>query len=76
MHTNPDRYKLNVPDVLNGAIFNEEHDSMVIVRDIEVHSLCEHHLVPFFGKVIALLSPARFYLPHFSDVPFFHSVCV
>eukprot|EP00035_Acanthoeca_spectabilis_P020574 m.433605 g.433605 ORF g.433605 m.433605 type:complete len:205 (-) comp17596_c0_seq1:1289-1903(-) len=44
-------YKESVENVLNEAVFHEKHDSMVVVRDIEVHSLCEHHLVPFFGKV-------------------------
>lgn len=44
-------YQENVRDIVNGAIFQENHNEMVIVKDIEVFSMCEHHLVPFNGKM-------------------------
>lgn len=44
-------YDEKISDVLNDAIFDEDHDEMVIVRDIEMFSMCEHHMVPFIGKV-------------------------
>jgi GTP cyclohydrolase I len=44
-------YGLSVEDVIRGAIFDEDHHNMVIVKDIEMYSLCEHHMLPFFGKV-------------------------
>ncbi len=43
-------YEEHVPDIINGALFPIEYDEMVIVRDIDFYSLCEHHLLPFFGK--------------------------
>lgn len=43
-------YEQQVEEVLNGAIFAEEYDDMIIVKNIEFASLCEHHLLPFLGK--------------------------
>ena len=43
-------YSLEVDEVVGDAVFAEAHESMVMVRDIELYSLCEHHLLPFFGK--------------------------
>ncbi|KAJ7891165.1 GTP cyclohydrolase I [Mycena leptocephala] len=44
-------YEEQLTDILNNAVFAENHDEMVLVRDIDISSLCEHHLVPFTGKV-------------------------
>lgn len=43
-------YALDVAKVVGDAVFEESHENMVVVRDIEMYSLCEHHLLPFFGK--------------------------
>lgn len=44
-------YDKDVDEVLNGAIFNEKYDEMVLVKNIDFYSLCEHHMLPFYGKV-------------------------
>jgi GTP cyclohydrolase I len=44
-------YQRNIDHLLNGALFPIEYDEMVIVKDIDFFSMCEHHLLPFFGKV-------------------------
>jgi GTP cyclohydrolase IA len=43
-------YKMNPEEIIGKAIFHEECNHMIIVRDIEVYSMCEHHMLPFFGK--------------------------
>ena len=43
-------YDMSVAQVVGDAVFDEQHESMVMVRDIELYSLCEHHMLPFFGK--------------------------
>jgi GTP cyclohydrolase I len=43
-------YHESVDDLVRGAIFEEPHESMILVRDVEIYSLCEHHLLPFFGR--------------------------
>jgi GTP cyclohydrolase I len=52
-------YEKDVHDVLNDALFVEEYDEMVVVKDIDFFSLCEHHLLPFFGKCYVAYMPNR-----------------
>ncbi len=43
-------YDMNPTEILRGALFDVDYDEMVIVKDVEIYSLCEHHLLPFFGR--------------------------
>ncbi|TVR80732.1 MAG: GTP cyclohydrolase I FolE [Chitinophagaceae bacterium] len=43
-------YQMDPAKILESAVFDEDHNEMVVVKDIEVYSLCEHHILPFFGK--------------------------
>ena len=43
-------YQLNPDEIIESALFHEDYSEMVIVKDIEVYSMCEHHMLPFFGK--------------------------
>ena len=52
-------YRKDVDELFNEAYFDEEYDEMVLVKDIEFYSLCEHHLLPFFGKVHVAYLPRR-----------------
>ena len=53
-------YKLKPEEVLNGAVFEQPYDEMVILHNIDFYSLCEHHLIPFFGKChVAYLPKGR-----------------
>jgi GTP cyclohydrolase IA len=66
-------YQRNVADVINGAVYAEAYEEMVLVRDIDVYSLCEHHLLPFYGKAhVAYLPRGRIVglskLPRIVDV--------
>ena len=61
-------YGANIDDVLNNALFTVDYSEMVIVRDIDFYSLCEHHLLPFFGKCHVAYIPQR-YVIGLSKIP-------
>ncbi|MBZ5728011.1 MAG: GTP cyclohydrolase I FolE [Acidobacteriia bacterium] len=53
-------YRMDLEKIVNGALYEVQYDEMVVVRDIEFFSLCEHHMLPFFGKMhVAYLPKAR-----------------
>lgn len=53
-------YLLNPDDIIKSAIFAEEYKQMVIVKDIEIYSMCEHHMIPFYGKAHVAYIPNGF----------------
>lgn len=50
MHFLTQGYEMDALEILRGALFDENHNQMVIVKDIELYSLCEHHMLPFYGR--------------------------
>lgn len=52
-------YQMNVEQILNGALYEVKYDEMVVVRDIEFFSLCEHHMLPFYGKMHVAYLPRK-----------------
>jgi GTP cyclohydrolase I len=52
-------YRMKVEDVFNQALFAEDYDEMVVVKDIDYFSMCEHHLIPFFGKAHIAYMPRK-----------------
>jgi len=52
-------YGADLREIVNGALFNVEYDAMVVVKDIEFFSLCEHHMLPFFGRMHVAYLPQR-----------------
>ena len=52
-------YRMDIRKIVNGALFEVKYDEMVVVKDIEFFSLCEHHLLPFFGKIHVAYLPRK-----------------
>jgi len=58
MHFLTHGYELNADEILKSALFHEDHSEMIIIKDIELYSLCEHHMLPFFGKAHVAYIPS------------------
>jgi GTP cyclohydrolase I len=52
-------YQVNIDKIINNALFDVQYDEMVVVKDIDIFSLCEHHMLPFFGKCHVAYIPNR-----------------
>jgi GTP cyclohydrolase IA len=52
-------YQMNVEKILNGALYDVKYDEMVVVKDIEFFSMCEHHMLPFYGKMHVAYLPQK-----------------
>ena len=52
-------YRMDIQKILNGALYEVQYDEMVLVKDIEFFSMCEHHLLPFFGKIHVAYLPRK-----------------
>src|SRR5882724_8173649 len=61
-------YDMDAKEILNSALFKEEYSQMVVVKDIEVYSMCEHHMLPFFGKAHVAYIPNG-YIVGLSKIP-------